>query len=85
MASPDFWNNRENAQSDVQLVSELRSKIQPFQTLESRAADLAVLKELAAEESPDQEPGLSNDSCRRRRHGILRLGRDASANVFALD
>ena len=58
MASPDFWNNKENAQSDVELVSELRSKIQPFQALESRAADLAVLKELAAEESPDQQAGI---------------------------
>ncbi|HVJ56858.1 MAG TPA: peptide chain release factor 2, partial [Terrimicrobiaceae bacterium] len=58
MASPDFWNNKEKAQSDVELVSELRSKIQPFQALESRAADLAVLKELAAEESPDQQAGI---------------------------
>ena len=58
MASPDFWNNKESAQSDVELVSELRSKIQPFQALESRAADLAVLKELAAEESPDQQAGI---------------------------
>jgi peptide chain release factor 2 len=58
MASPDFWNNKENAQSDVELVSQLRSKIQPFHTLESRAADLAVLKELAAEESPDQHAAI---------------------------
>ena len=55
MASPDFWNNRETAQNDVELVSELRSKIQPFQALEGRAADLAILKELAAEESGDQQ------------------------------
>jgi peptide chain release factor 2 len=58
MASPDFWNNKETAQSDVELVSELRSKIQPFQALEARAADLAVLKELAAEESPEQQAGI---------------------------
>ncbi len=58
MASPDFWNNKENAQSDVELVSELRSKIQPFQALEFRAADLAILKELAAEESRDQQAGI---------------------------
>ena len=50
MASPDFWNNRETAQGDVEQVSELRRKIQPFLALESRAADLEVLKELAAEE-----------------------------------
>jgi len=58
MASPDFWNNRESAQNDVELVSELRSKIQPFLALEARAADLAVLKELAAEESRDQQAGI---------------------------
>ena len=48
--SPDFWNNKEVAQRDVELVSDLRSKIQPFLALEARAADLEVLKELAAEE-----------------------------------
>jgi len=51
MAAPDFWNNREAAQRDVEQVSALRSKIQPFQALESRVADLEVLKELAAEEA----------------------------------
>ena len=58
MTSPDFWSNKETAQSDVELVSELRSKIQPFQALESRAADLPILKELAAEESRDQQAGV---------------------------
>jgi peptide chain release factor 2 len=51
MASPEFWNDKEKAQSDVEQVSELRGKIQPFLALESRAADLEVFKELAAEES----------------------------------
>ncbi|MBN8711782.1 MAG: peptide chain release factor 2 [Verrucomicrobia bacterium] len=55
MAAPDFWNNKETAQRDVELVSSLRAKIQPFQALESRVADLEVLKELAAEETgPNQ-------------------------------
>ena len=57
MASPEFWNNKETAQSDVEQVSELRGKIQPFLTLESRAADLEVLKELAAEEPPGHQAG----------------------------
>lgn len=56
MASPEFWNNRESAQRDVEQVSSLRAKIQPFQSLESRAADLVVLKELTAEESPENLP-----------------------------
>ncbi|WP_369695381.1 peptide chain release factor 2 [Terrimicrobium sacchariphilum] len=55
MAAPDFWNNKETAQRDVELVSSLRAKIQPFNALESRVADLEVLKELAAEETgPNQ-------------------------------
>ena len=58
MASPDFWSNKETAQSDVEIVSDLRGKILPFQALESRASDLEVLKELAAEEAPDRQPGV---------------------------
>jgi peptide chain release factor 2 len=54
MASPDFWSNKEAAQKDVEEVSGLRGKIQPFLALESRAADLEVLKELAAEEPAGQ-------------------------------
>jgi peptide chain release factor 2 len=54
MASPDFWSNKEAAQKDVEEVSDLRGKIQPFLALESRAGDLEVLKELAAEEPPGQ-------------------------------
>jgi len=53
MTAPDFWDNRERAQRDVAEVSSLRGKIQPMQALESRAADLEVLRELAAEESPE--------------------------------
>lgn len=56
MAEPDFWNNKEAAQRDVEQVSELRGKILPLQGLEARAADLVVLKELAAEEAPENQP-----------------------------
>jgi peptide chain release factor 2 len=55
MAAPEFWDNKEAAQADVEKVSELRGKIQPFLSLESRAADLDVLKELAAEESSENQ------------------------------
>jgi peptide chain release factor 2 len=55
MAKLEFWTNKEAAQADVEEVSELRGKIQPFLTLESRAADLEVLKELAAEESAENQ------------------------------
>jgi peptide chain release factor 2 len=57
MASPEFWINKETAQSDVEQVSELRGKIQPFLALESRAADLEVLKELAFEEPAERQAG----------------------------
>ncbi len=56
MTAPDFWNNKDAAQRDVEQVSSLRGKIQPFQALESRAADLEILKELTAEESPENLP-----------------------------
>jgi peptide chain release factor 2 len=50
MAAPDFWNDREAAQRDVEAVSDLRGKVQPFRELESRANDLVVMRELAAED-----------------------------------
>ncbi len=53
MADPDFWNNKEAAQRDMEQLSTLRGKIGPFRSLESRVADLDVLRELAAEENDD--------------------------------
>src|SRR5437764_7965154 len=53
MAAPDFWNNRERAQTDVEEVSRLRSLINPFGTLEREIADFEALQQLAAEESED--------------------------------
>jgi peptide chain release factor 2 len=55
MAAPDFWDHRERAQRDVAEVSALRGKIQPMQVLESRTADLDVLRELALEEAPENQ------------------------------
>jgi peptide chain release factor 2 len=51
MSAPDFWNNKEAAQRDMEQLSELRGRIVPFRSLESRVADLDVLRELAAEEN----------------------------------
>src|SRR5690349_16066460 len=51
MAAPDFWSNRERAQTDVEEVSRLRSLISPFQQLEREIEDFSALQELAAEES----------------------------------
>jgi len=55
MADPGFWDNRERAQREVAEVSALRGKINPLQTLEARVADLDILKELAAEEAPENQ------------------------------
>ena len=55
MADPGFWDNRERAQREVAEVSSLRGKINPLQTLEARLADLDILRELAAEESPENQ------------------------------
>jgi peptide chain release factor 2 len=51
MSAPDFWDNRERAQADVEEVSSLRGKIQPMLAVERQAEDFEVLVELAAAES----------------------------------
>jgi peptide chain release factor 2 len=53
MAAPDFWNNRERAQADIEEVSRLRSLINPFQELEREINDFEALQQLAAEEQDD--------------------------------
>jgi peptide chain release factor 2 len=53
MAAPDFWNNREKAQADVEEVSRLRSLINPFGELERAINDFEALHELAAEEKDE--------------------------------
>src|SRR5256714_2607951 len=50
MAAPNFWLNRDRAQSDVEEVSRLRSLINPFRELEREIDDFDALQELAAEE-----------------------------------
>lgn len=51
MAQPDFWNQREQAQKDVEEVSSLRGKIQPFQAIEQQIEDLQTLHLLGDEET----------------------------------
>jgi peptide chain release factor 2 len=53
MAAPDFWNNRERAQTDVEEVSRLRSLVNPFEELEREIDDLEALQQLATEEQDD--------------------------------
>jgi peptide chain release factor 2 len=49
MAEPDFWANKEQAQKNVEEVSELRGEIGPLLALERQIDDLPVLIELARE------------------------------------
>jgi len=53
MSAPDFWNNREKAQGDVEEVSRVRSLINPFQELEREINDFEALHQLAAEETDE--------------------------------
>jgi peptide chain release factor 2 len=53
MSAPDFWDNRERAQVDVEEVSRLRSLINPFHELERDISDFEALQQLAVEEQDD--------------------------------
>ncbi len=53
MTAPDFWSNRERAQTDVDRVSRLRSLINPFCELEGEVSDFEALQQLASEEKND--------------------------------
>ncbi|MHA3769919.1 peptide chain release factor 2 [Verrucomicrobiota bacterium sgz303538] len=50
MAEPDFWNNKDRAQQQVEEVSTLRNKVNPMLQLERQMDDLEVLIELAEAE-----------------------------------
>ncbi len=51
MSDPTFWDRREAAQAMMADVSALKRKILPFDALQSRVDDLAILEELAGEEA----------------------------------
>jgi len=53
MSAPNFWNNRERAQADVDEVSRLRSLINPFRELEREVDDFEALQQLASEEKDE--------------------------------
>lgn len=56
MSEPTFWDHRENAQKDVERVSELKAILGPLSSLEQRLGDLAILQSMVEEEvSPEQK------------------------------
>ena len=58
MAQPDFWANKERAQTQVEELSVLRSKILPFQGIERQLADFELLFEMA-QADPDAAQGAA--------------------------
>ena len=51
MAAPDFWANKERAQTQVEEVSRLRGKVLPLLAVERQLEDFEVLISLTAEET----------------------------------
>ena len=68
MAAPDFWNNRERAQTDVDEVSRLRSLINPFHELEREIEDFDALHQLAAEEKNESHRAQADRELSPYRH-----------------
>ncbi|MBS0659314.1 MAG: peptide chain release factor 2 [Verrucomicrobia bacterium] len=54
MAEPGFWDKKEQAQKQVEEVSQLKGKIGPFHEIARAVEDVEVLK-LLADEEPDAE------------------------------
>ena len=72
MSAPDFWNNRERAQLDVDEVSRLRSIINPFGELEREVEDFEALHQLAAEEKNDAHRAQAEREVTSEHDRILR-------------
>ena len=51
MAAPDFWDDKEAAQSTVAALSACRNLVEPYRKLVSEIGDFSVSVELAAEDS----------------------------------
>ena len=51
MASPDFWDNRENAQKTIDELSQLKKKVEPVILSHKKLDDLKVMLELCAAEA----------------------------------
>ena len=71
MAAPDFWSNRERAQTDVEEAARLRSLIGPFRELESEIEDFSALHELAAEEADPTARAHAEDEVAREHARLL--------------
>lgn len=61
MAEPDFWDNQEKAQAQVEEVGLLRRKVTPFLELEKRPADIEILLEFVKEDPAGTLPELERE------------------------
>ncbi len=57
MNLPEFWEDKDRAQTKVGQVAALKNKILPIRELETRIGDLSVLVEMALEEGDDSSAG----------------------------
>jgi peptide chain release factor 2 len=56
MAAPDFWGNKERAQTVIDETALVRNKVLPLAQLSLKVGDLEVLRDLAQEEThPDSQ------------------------------
>src|SRR5262249_50639949 len=51
MAQPNFWDNQEKAQQTIQQLKPLNGLLNPFEELQTSAADLRALLELSEEDA----------------------------------
>lgn len=51
MAAPDFWENKERAQTVIDETASVRNKVLPLAQLSEKVGDLEVLRDLAQEET----------------------------------
>jgi len=60
MSSVGFWNNKEKAQDTLKLLKTLKETTEPFEKLKRSIEDIALLAEMAEEETKDADD-LQND------------------------
>ena len=72
MSAPDFWNNKERAQSSVEEVSSLRGKVNPLLAIERQVDDLAILKELALGEPEGESQAVAGQEVLAEHAAILK-------------
>lgn len=82
MAAPDFWANRERAQTDVEEVSRIRSLLNPFAELSRAVEDFDALQQLAAEETDAAQHASAEREVAEERARLVRKLEDFELRQF---